>query len=118
MDDSKTVEEIQKEIKYHRVIADREEREKKQLEDNKVSAINILRELVRELITIVNLSTPRGIDDTDHCRRMRALYSQLESLKITEYDNDGSSPRRESIFPPTSFQSHSKTIFRRSRAVL
>ena len=110
MDDSKTVEEIQKEMRYQKVKADRIQREKQHIEDNKITAFNIMRELIRELISAVNLVTPRGIDDTDQGQRVRALYSQLESLKLTEYD--GSGPRRESIFPPTSFQSHSKTIFR------
>ena len=90
------------------------------MKENKILAINIMRELIRELITIVNLTMPRGIDDIDQRRRMRALYSQLESLNITEYDDngDGTDTRRESIFPPTDFQSHSKTIFRRRRPVL
>ena len=117
MDDSKTVEEIQKEMRYQKLEVDRIRREKQDIENNKIVAFDIMRELVRELITAVNLITPRGIDDTDQGRRVRALYTHLESLKLTEYDHNGSGPRRESIFPPTSFQSHSKTVFRRSRAI-
>ena len=80
MDDSKTVAEIEKEMKYQKVAADRIERQIREIEENKINAIDCMREIIRELISVVNLSMPRGLDCDDHCLRK----SFVQPIRITK----------------------------------